>query len=61
MAAELQKVTLNLFAGDFAKLQDLYPVAGAGKIVRNLVRQHLKGIEARVAREVGDTDDLDSI
>lgn len=38
----LQKVTLNLFEGDFGKLQELYPRIGAAKVVRDLVRAHLR-------------------
>lgn len=41
----LQKVTMNLYDGDFARLSELYPSLGAGKIVRELVRAHLTKIE----------------
>lgn len=42
---ELEKVTLNLFHGEFGRLQDLYPQAGAGAIVRALVHKHLEAID----------------
>lgn len=49
----LQKVTLNLFAGDYAALQNLYRRPGAGKIIRELVRRHLRDSEA-LARQPTD-------
>lgn len=36
-----QKHTLNLFEGDFARLQELYPDAGASLVIRTLVRRHI--------------------
>jgi hypothetical protein len=58
----LQKVTLNLFDGDYAALQSLYPRPGAGKIIRELVRRHLRDSEAinRPVTELPiDLDELD--
>jgi hypothetical protein len=43
--ADLQKVTMNLFSGDYAKLQDLYPDIGAATIIRRIVRRFLDQIE----------------
>lgn len=40
---------MNLFEGDFAKLQDLHPDLGAGKVIRLIVRAYLKKIDARLA------------
>lgn len=45
----LSKVCMNLFEGDFAKLQDLHPDLGAGKVIRLIVRAYLKKIDARLA------------
>ena len=39
---DLQKHTLNLFAGDFDKLQRLYPDVGAAAVVRRLVQKHVQ-------------------
>jgi ribonuclease PH len=50
----LQKVTLNLFAGDYNQMQALYPRAGAGKIIRELVRRHLRDNESRHNRPASD-------
>tara|TARA_R110000868_G_scaffold134284_4_gene346201 strand:+ start:634 stop:840 length:207 start_codon:yes stop_codon:yes gene_type:complete len=47
----IQKCTLNLYAGEFAKLQELYPRAGAAKVVRELVHAHLRNIEEQVAQQ----------
>lgn len=44
----LQKVTLNLYAGDFAELRRMYSTSGAGAVVRTLVRSHLKKIRAKL-------------
>lgn len=41
----VHKHTINLYEGDFQKLQDLYPELGAGIVVRKLVRKHLRSIE----------------
>jgi hypothetical protein len=40
----LQKVTLNLFEGDFSRLQDLHPTLGAGAVIRLIVRRHLDAV-----------------
>jgi hypothetical protein len=53
----ISKHTLNLFEGDYQRLQDLYPKLGAGKIVRALVRAHLRKIEERTNQR--NTTDLD--
>lgn len=38
----ITKHTLNLYAGEYAALQELYPRHGAGKIIRTLVHRHLR-------------------
>lgn len=50
MKGELQKHTLNLFPGDYEKLQDLYPDLGAAVIIRRIVRAYIEKIE-----ETGDS------
>lgn len=44
---ELQKVTMNLFRGDFERLQNLYPRSGAAKVVRLLVQSHIQTIDTK--------------
>lgn len=44
----LQKVTLNLQAGDFDKMRSIYPKIGAGKAIRALVRKHIERVEQTV-------------
>lgn len=47
--SDLQKHTLNLFAGDYDRLALLFPDTGAGPIIRQLVREFLS--RAEVAAE----------
>lgn len=49
---ELQKHTLNLFPGDYAKLQTFYPDIGAATIIRRLVRKYVEQIEEKGVEEV---------
>lgn len=44
---ELQKHTLNLYKGDFEKLQMFYEKVGAGKMIREIVRAHIHKVETR--------------
>lgn len=49
--SELQKHTLNLYAGDYARIQELFPEVGAGIVIRRLVRNFLdkEGLKSSVA------------
>jgi hypothetical protein len=48
---KITKHTLNLFEGDYAKLQNLYGSrVGGAKIVRDLVHAHIRKIEATAAQ-----------
>lgn len=54
--SELQKHTLNLFPGDYAKLQEFYPDIGAATIIRRIVRAFIDQIEKsgeRAPDEIG--------
>lgn len=42
---DLAKHTLNLYAGDYAALQDLYPDVGAAVIIRRIVRSFVQQCE----------------
>lgn len=43
---DITKHTLNLYAGDYAKLQGLYPTKmGAAKVIRDIVHAHIRKIE----------------
>lgn len=44
----LEKVTLWLREGDFKWLQEVHPRSGAAKVVRHLIIQHRKRVEAKV-------------
>lgn len=43
----MQKHTLNIFAGDFDRLQRMYPDVGAAAIIRRLIRRHLEDTEPK--------------
>jgi hypothetical protein len=56
----ITKHTLNLFAGDFARLQVHYGHRiGAAKIIRDLVHSHIRKIEERAGQSVPLVEDLD--
>ena len=42
---ELSKHTLNLFTGDYAKMQSYYPDIGAGAAIRRLIRSFIEKVE----------------
>lgn len=46
MKNELQKHTLNLFAGDYEKIQSLFPDLGAAVIIRKVIRSFIERTEA---------------
>jgi hypothetical protein len=49
----IQKHTLNLYAGDFAKLQVLYASRlGAGKVIRDIIHAHIRKIEEEAAQRI---------
>lgn len=49
----IAKHTLNLYAGDYEELQRLYGTRiGAAKVIRALVRDHLKEIRETAARRM---------
>ena len=45
----LQKHTLFLYEGDFAKLGTYFPDLGPSVAVRRIIRQHLTQLEAQVS------------
>lgn len=56
----ITKHTLNLYAGDYAKLQSLYPTrVGAAKIIREIVRGHIRKIEEDAAQKVDLVGDIE--
>lgn len=44
---DLEKVTLNLFKGDFHILQDFNPRIGAAKVIRLLVRKYIQEVKEK--------------
>lgn len=55
-AYPLEKVTLNLRKGDFAKLQVMHGRLGAGKVIRELTIGHIKRVEDRVEQRLGSVE-----
>ena len=53
---DLQKVTLNLRAGDYARLGDLFPDLGAGPAIRQLVAQFVDRTEAAAKADLPAAD-----
>lgn len=47
--SELTKHTLNLNAGDYEKLRLLFPDLGAGYVIRKIVSNYIKQVEAERA------------
>lgn len=56
----ISKHTLNLYAGDYAKLQALYSSrVGAAKIIRDIIHAHIRKIEEDAAQRLPLVDNLD--
>jgi len=56
----ITKHTLNLYAGDYAKLQALYSTrVGGAKIIRDIVHAHIRKIEEDAAQKVPLVSDLE--
>lgn len=56
----ISKHTLNLYAGDYAKLQHLYPARiGAAKIIRDIIHAHIRRVEENAAQRADIVSDLD--
>lgn len=48
---EIEKVTLNLRKGDFARLRELHPQLGSGPVVARLVIGYLSKVDAGLAEK----------
>lgn len=47
----IEKVTLNLFKGDKDRLTELHGKLGYGKVIRELVRGHIRRVEAKAQEQ----------
>jgi len=47
LSDDLEKVTLNLFEGDMARIRDMYPDVGASVIIRRIVRNFIQAAEPK--------------
>jgi hypothetical protein len=48
----ISKHTLNLFEGQFEKLQELHPRLGAAKVIRTLVDDHIRSVAEGTAQRL---------
>lgn len=58
---DITKHTLNLFTGDYDRLNDLFPQVKAAKVIRHLVRDLIKrteGAKPDVQIELPDNDGI---
>lgn len=53
---ELEKRQVRLYAGHSAKLSSYYPKLGYNAVIRELVAQHLKQLDAKLAETGLDTN-----
>lgn len=56
--SDLQKHTLNLFAGDFDKLASYSPDLPAATVIRKLVRRYIEQIEATGENSINPTVEI---
>lgn len=56
--SDLQKHTLNLYAGDFDRLAEFYPDIPAATIVRKLVRRYIEQVEASGSASINPTVEI---
>lgn len=55
----ITKHTLNLYSGDYAKLQALYSSrVGAAKIIRDVIHAHIRKIEEDAAQKIPLVSDI---
>jgi hypothetical protein len=53
---------MNLYAGDYARLQALYPTRiGAAKIVRDIIHAHIRKVEEKAAQRIPVSEDFDDL
>ena len=53
-AEPLMKVCLNLYDGDFQRLQSLHPKIGAGKVIRTLVHSYIKSVNDKAVKRLNE-------
>lgn len=57
----IKKYTVNLFLGDLETLQELFPRAGASRVIRNLVRKFINDCRTRAEQKAEPVDFPDDI
>lgn len=56
---ELEKVTLKLRKGDFARLRECYPEAGASKVVRLMVANFVDSLAVHAPNLTGQLEKME--
>ena len=51
---DLTKHTLNIYSGDYAKIQAWWPEIGAAAVIRRIIRQFVEKVEAESEGEKTD-------
>lgn len=54
--SKLQKHTVNLFAGDFARLGDLFPEADRSEVLRKILRDFIAKMENGAEKNVPEVE-----
>lgn len=56
MKEDLEKVTVRLFRGDKDEIDAMFPNLGHNRVIRQLVRNLLKGIKERAQKTQGNLE-----
>lgn len=48
---KLEKITLRLYLGDIRTLSDFYPKTGYNRVIRALVRRHVRALKEKDSTE----------
>jgi hypothetical protein len=54
---DLEKISIRIFRGDKERLDEEYPALGHNKVIRHIIRRHIKGLDERQNRIQGDLND----
>lgn len=54
---DMELVSVRLFKSDKARLQSYYPKAGYNRVIRTLVRKHIRALDEKFSRKIA-TEEL---
>ena len=55
---DLEKITIRLHSGDKEELEEYYPQLGHNKVIRSLVRSHIKQLRAKLEQERNNNESI---